>query len=77
MPVRITRSLIRYYLVVGSLRSAYLSLLNGLCFMASLVATVVRQLPGSFLQLEVNVYAVFTVGGNNSYLLATDIDDEK
>eukprot|EP00752_Nemacystus_decipiens_P018156 g16288.t1 len=41
-------------------RSAYLSLLNGLCFMAVLVVIVVRELPNMFLRVKVHTYASFT-----------------
>lgn len=50
------------FCLYAKLRSAYLSLLNGLCFTASLAAIIVRQLPDSFLELEINIYAIFTVG---------------
>lgn len=42
-------------------RSAYLSLLNGFCFMAVLVVIVLRQLPQIFFELSLNTYGLFTV----------------
>ena len=53
--------LLRFAHLLSWLRSAYLSLLNGVCYMAVVAIIVVRQLPEIFSGFSTNVYAVFTV----------------